>query len=53
MKVIVQIICKDKDEFDRGEQMICNILESIQHGDFITADMVIGSKEEGNAHAEK
>lgn len=53
MKINIQIICKDGDEFDRGEQMICNILESIQHGDVINADMFIGSKEEGNAHAEK
>ena len=53
MKVIVQIICEDKDEFDRGEQVICNIIESIRYDDVIRADIVIGSEDEENAHAEK
>ena len=53
MKVIVQIICKDKDEFDRADHVICNTIEIIRYDDVIHADIVIGSEEEGNAHAQK
>ena len=53
MKINMQIICENKDEFDRAEQAICNIIESIRYDDVIHADIVIGSEEEGTDDAEK
>ena len=53
MKIIVRIICKDGDEFDRGEQITCDIIKRMRDDDVIATNIVVCSKDEENAYAEK
>ena len=53
MKVIMQIICKDQDEFDRGDQLACEVLKSIRRDDLIYADIFIAPRKEVTNDAEK
>lgn len=53
MKVIVQIICKDQDEFDRGDQLMCDVLKSIRRDDFIYGDVFIAPRKEVTDDAEE
>lgn len=45
MRIIVRISCVDKEEFDRGEQMICEILKRLCHDDIINANLYIAGSE--------
>lgn len=53
MKIKVQIICNNRDEFDRGEQIVCDIIKCARYDDVIATNIVICSKDEENAYAEK
>ena len=53
MKINIQIICKDEDEFDVGKGVICAFIEDARKDDVINANIVICSKDEGNAYAEE
>ena len=53
MKIIVQIICKDQDEFERGDQLACEVLKSIRSDDLIYADIFIAPHKEGTCDGEE
>ena len=53
MKVILQIICKDQDEFDRGDQLACEVSKSIRRDDLIFADVFIAPRKEATDDAKE
>lgn len=53
MKVVMQIVC-DEDEFDRGEQMICDLWKGAHEDDIISANIcVVAPRNERTNDAEK